>query len=135
MGKTLFGIFIVLHGLVHLFYFGQSIRIFELSPDFVWPDGGWAFFKLFGVETNRKLAGILLAAATIPFVIGGIGIFSGQTWWQPVVIGATAFSSVIFVIFWDGNTKMLSEKGFIGILINLALLVMLLVFKWPNFEG
>jgi hypothetical protein len=135
MGKILFGIFIILHGLVHMFYFGQSIRIFELTPEFVWPDGAWAFSKLLGVETNRKLAGILLVVVTIPFVIGGIGIFINQAWWQPVVVGSAAFSAIIFILFWDGRAGMLSEKGFVGILINLALLVMLLVFKWPNFES
>ena len=135
MGKIIFGIFIIMHGLVHLFYFGQSTRLFELSPEFVWPDGAWAFSKLLGVESNRKLAGILLVAAAIAFAVGGIGVFLGQAWWGPVVVGSAAFSALIFILFWDGSAEMLSEKGGIGILINLALLAMLLVFKWPNFES
>jgi hypothetical protein len=28
----IFGVFIVLHGLIHLLYFGQSRRLFELQP-------------------------------------------------------------------------------------------------------
>jgi hypothetical protein len=132
MVRILFGIFIILHGLVHLFYFGQSMRYFELSPEFVWPDGGWAFGKLLSVENNRMLAGILLVIGTVIFLLGGIVFFLHQPWWRTVVITASAFSSIIFVLFWDGQAKMLSEKGFIGILINLALLAALLIFHWPG---
>ena len=35
----IFGVFIVVHVLIHLFYFGQSRRLFELQPGMVWPDG------------------------------------------------------------------------------------------------
>jgi hypothetical protein len=34
-----FDVFIVLHGLVHLLYFGQSTRLFVLRPVRVWSDG------------------------------------------------------------------------------------------------
>ncbi len=48
MVRILFGIFIVLHGLVHLLYFGQSARYFELQPGMVWPNGSWVVSKLLG---------------------------------------------------------------------------------------
>jgi hypothetical protein len=31
------GIFLILHGLVHLLYYGQSARRFELAPGLTWP--------------------------------------------------------------------------------------------------
>ena len=65
MIRTLFGIFIVLHGLVHLLYFGQSARYFELQPGMVWPDGSWLFTKLLGEESNRALTSSLLVLAAI----------------------------------------------------------------------
>ena len=34
MLKILFGVFIILHGFVHLLYFGHSARYFELQPGF-----------------------------------------------------------------------------------------------------
>ena len=135
MLKIIFGIFIILHGLVHLFYFGQSLRFFELTPEFVWPDGGWAFGRLLSVENNRKLAAILLVACMILFLLGGIVLFQNQPWWQQVVILASIFSSLVFLLFWDGRFKMLSEKGLVGILLNLAILAVLLVFQWPAGTG
>jgi len=44
--RLIIGVFIVLHGLVHLLYFGQSWRFFELQPEMVWPEDSWAFSRL-----------------------------------------------------------------------------------------
>ena len=60
MLATFFGIFILLHGLVHLLYFGQSARYFEMQQGMVWPDGSWAFSRLFGEIGSRNLASALL---------------------------------------------------------------------------
>jgi hypothetical protein len=133
MLRFIVGIFIVLHGLVHLLYFGQSRRLFELQAGMVWPDGSWAFSKLLGVEATRWLAGIACIVASLGFVAGGIAIFVGQSWWRPVVVGAAAFSAAIFVLFWDGGLQRLDAKGAIAILINLAILVAVLLFRWPDF--
>ena len=134
MLRLIVGVFMVLHGLVHLLYFGQSARYFELQPGMLWPDGSWTFSKLLGDETARLLANIFLVLAAIGFVAGGAGIFVRQAWWRPVVMGAAAFSAVIFILFWDGGLQKLHDKGAIAILINVAILVAVLVFQWPDFE-
>jgi len=38
-----------------------------------------------------------------------------------------------FFLLWNGKTKKLAEQGAIAILINLAILVYVLVFHWPDF--
>jgi hypothetical protein len=134
MVRILFGLFFVLHGLVHLLYFGQSARYFELQPGMVWPDGSWLFSRLFQNATIRNIAGILLILTAAGFVAAGTGIFLKQTWWQPVVIGSAVFSSLIYILFWDGVIQNLDNKGGIGILINLAILAALLIFHWPNID-
>ncbi len=125
------GTFLLLHGLVHLLYFGQSKRLFDLRPNMVWPDGSWAFSKLLGDETTRSLASICLVLAAIGFVAGAIGIFLQQDWWRPVVVGSAAFSSMLYILLWDGKLQMLSEKGGIGILIDAVILVAVLILRWP----
>jgi hypothetical protein len=134
MIRIIVGVFLILHGLVHLLYFGQSRRIFELQPGMVWPDGSWAFARFFGNESTRLLASVFLVAVAIGFVAGGVGVLLGQAWWQPVVVGAAAFSSILYILFWDGAWPHLHDKGAIGILINLVILAAVLVFQWPNFE-
>ena len=130
MWQIVIGVFLVLHGLVHLLYLGQSARLFELQPGMVWPDSSWAFSRLLGDEATRVLASISCGVAAIGFVAGGIGIFVMQAWWRPVVVGSAIFSAVIFILFWDGQAKTLANKGAIGLLINLAILVGLLVLRW-----
>jgi hypothetical protein len=133
MLRFIVGAFIVLHGLVHLLYSGQSQRLFELQPGMVWPDGSWAFSKLLGEGATRVLASVACVLAALGFVAGGIAIFLGQSWWRPLVIGAAAFSAAIFVLFWNGGLQKLPDQGAIAILINLAILFAVLVLQWPDF--
>ena len=129
MWLIVIGVFLVLHGLVHLLYLGQSARLFELQPRMVWPDGSWAFAGLCGDRATRVLASVACVLAAIGFVAGGIGIFASQVWWRPMVMGSAAFSAVIFVLLWDGQVRALASKGLFGILINLVILAVLLVFN------
>ena len=122
----------VLHGLVHLLYFGHSRRLFELQPGLPWPDGSWAFSKLLGAKPTRMLASIFCVLAAVGFVVGGVGILVKQTWWHPVVVGSAVFSAVIFILFWDGKRQMLDGKGVFAILINVVILVALLILQWPD---
>ncbi|HEY31665.1 MAG TPA: hypothetical protein G4O10_01005 [Dehalococcoidia bacterium] len=126
------GIFLVLHGLVHLLYFGHGRRLFEIRPGLLWPDGSWAFSKLFGDERARLLASILCVLAAIVFVVEGTGIFAKQTWWHPVIAASAIFSAVIFILFWDGKRQMLDGKGLFAILINMAILVAFIILQWPD---
>jgi len=98
----------------------------------VWPEGSWAFSKLLGDEATRLLASISYVLAAIGFVAGGTGILLRQDWWRPVVVGSAAFSAGIIILFWDGAMQMLDDKGGIGLLINLAILVALLILRWPS---
>jgi len=132
--RFIFGVFIILHGMVHLLYFGQSARFFELKPGMVWPDGSWAFSKLLGNEAARNLASISLILAAMGFIVGGIGILVSQAWWLPVVVGAAACSSLVYILFWNGGMQNLDGQGMIGILIDMAILLAVVIFRWPTTE-
>jgi hypothetical protein len=129
--RYIFGVFILLHGLVHLLYAGQSTRYFQLQPGMLWPDGSWVFSRLLGNEVARNLATILLVLIAIGLIVGGIGIFAGQAWWRPVLVGATAFSSIVYVFFWNGRMQNLDAQGAVGILIDMAILLTVLIVRWP----
>ena len=129
MLQFIFGVFIMLHGLVHLLYFGQSARRFELRPGLIWPDGSWAFSKLLGEKATRALASIACALAAVGFVVGGVGILVSQTWWRPVIVTSAAFSAALYIMFWDGKVQNLDGKGVFAILINAAILAVVLIWK------
>jgi hypothetical protein len=134
MPKFLFGLFVILHGLVHLLYFGQSRRYFELQEGMTWPDGAWAFSRLLGNETTRFLASILCVAAAIILVAGSLGMFVNWGSWRTIVAGGAVFSSVLYLLMWNGKMQRLDNQGAVGILINLAILCVLLILRWPQLE-
>ena len=131
MSMILLGVFFILHGLVHLLYTGQSLRLFELRPAMTWPDGAWLFSKILGDRAARLVAAILLVLAALGFCVAGLGLLFQQGWWRSVTVGTAIFSTVIFLLFWDGKPKALDEKGGVGILINLAILAVVLLLRWP----
>lgn len=132
MLRFLIGIFIILHGLVHLWYVTLSQRLVEFQADMGWTGRSWLFSNLLGDATTRLLATAAYVLATIVFVAAGIGILVRAGWWRPVLVGSAVFSSAAIVVFWDGSTEMLVQKGLLGLLINVAILVAVLVFQWPS---
>lgn len=139
MFTFMFAGFIILHGFVHLLYFGQSQRLFELRPGMVWPEGSWIFSRLYEKHAARWLSSIvfILAAVTfilaaIMFIAGGTGLILGQAWWRLIVVSAAIFSSVIILLFWEGRRKTLVDQGGVGLLINLAILALVVIFQWPG---
>jgi len=132
MTQIITGIFLLLHGLVHLLYYGQSARRFELQPGLTWPDGSWAFSKLLGEKGTRRLAGVCCIIAAAGFVIASLGVFASLPWWRPVVVASAAFSALLYILFWDGRAQGLDRQGGVGLLIDIAILLAVLVFNWPS---
>jgi hypothetical protein len=133
MLRIIAGAFIILHAGVHLLYFGQSRRLFELQPGMVWPDGSWAFSRLLGDVATRNLASVALILTAIGFGVGGLGLLVMQAWWRPLVVGAAAVSAVVYILFWNGQLQRLDNQGGIGLLIDIAILVAVLIAHWPDF--
>ena len=133
MLRFLFGTFVVLHGLVHLWYFTLSRRLVEFKPEMGWTGKSWILSNLLGDSTTRSLASTLFILTAIAFVISGVGIFSRGEWWWSILLGSAVFSSAILFLLWDGNMQLIVQKGLIGFLISLAILLVLLLFKRPAF--
>jgi len=126
--QIVIGVFLILHGLVHLLYFGQSARYFELQPGMTWPDGAWVFSRIMGDGGTRGLAGGWLILAAVGFAAGGLGVILDQTWWQPIVVMTALFSSLAYILLWDGTVHRLHDQGWVGVLINIAILIAVLVY-------
>ena len=102
----------------------------------------WTQFEAFMAEICRLGEGaryltsvctgsLILAAAG--FVIGAMGIFTGQSWWRTVVVISAAFSGALYILFWNGRWQHMDAQGGIGILIDVAILAAVLIFRWPQF--
>jgi len=133
MLRFLISLFIILHGLVHLWYFTLSQGLVEFKPEMGWTGKSWILSNFLGDSTARSLASALFVLAAIAFVISGVGIFVRAEWWWPVLLGSAIFSSMVLFLLWDGNMQLIVQKGLIGFLISLVILLVLLVFKRSAF--
>lgn len=129
MLKVLVGVFILLHGLVHLWYFTLSQGLVTFQPEMGWTGRSWLLSRFVQESTLRPIASTLYVLAAMAFIPGSIGVFIGAAWMRPVLVGAAIFSSAVILFFWDGSGEMLVQKGVLGLAINLVILVVLLVFQ------
>lgn len=115
--------FVVLHGLVHLWYVSLSQGLVPFKPEMGWTGRSWLFSSLLGSAATRAVAGPLYILATIAFVVAGAAFFVGVEWSRALLVAAALLSSALILLFWDGGLNMWMEKGMIGLLINLLLLL------------
>ncbi|MBD3374339.1 hypothetical protein GF406_04820 [candidate division KSB1 bacterium] len=118
---TIIGIFIILHGIIHGFYIGHSLKFFELSPGMRWPIDSWILSRISNDKTIRFIASILLLVALAGFVLGGFALLLDLGWHQYIIFGSSFFSTFVYILFWNKTTKKLHDQGGIGILINVLI--------------
>ncbi|HEX6270542.1 MAG TPA: hypothetical protein VFZ43_09920 [Anaerolineales bacterium] len=128
----LISLFVILHGLVHLWYFTLSHRLVEIRPEMGWTGRSWILSNLLGDSVTRSVASALFILVAIAFVISGVGIFVRAEWWWPMLVSSAIVSAATLLLFWDGNIKLIVQKGLIGLLINVVILIGLLLLKWPS---
>lgn len=131
MLRTLFGVFIILHGLVHLWPFVLSRGLVEFKPEMGWTGESWLLTGIIGDSATRHLASIVYVLATVMFVASGVGLFARAQWWRSLMLASAVFSALVILTFWDGRAGLLVEKGLVGFLIDMAIIFLLLALKWP----
>lgn len=125
--RLLVGLFLVLHGLVHVWYVVLSRGWVEVEDQMGWTGHSWLLSSVFPGETVLLLGSASYVVVTLGFVAGGLGYVLRQDWWLAVLTGAAVLSTVTIVALWDGGFDLLIEKGVLGVLINLGILVYLFV--------
>ena len=133
MFRFLLGLFLILHGLVHLWLFTLSQRLIEFKPEMGWSGKSWLLTGLLGDSTTRLLASILFVVAAVAFVLSGVTIFLRSDWWWSMLLGASIVSAVTLFLFWDGSVDLIIQKGLIGFFISLVIFLVLLLARRPAF--
>ena len=123
------GSFITLHGLVHLWYVVLSQKLVPFKPEMGWNGHSWLFTNLTGDAMARTLAGISYSVSAFAIAASGISIMAHASFFRPVLIISAALSAFTLVVFWDGSFERIVEKGLIGLLINIAILVAAFIIK------
>ena len=129
--NILIGIFILLHGLVHMWYVTLSQGWVAFQSNMGWTGKSWLLTNLLGDQVTRSLATLLYSLSAIVFVAAGVGLMANQEWSRPGLVIASIISSLTILVFWDGSLNMPVEKGLLGLLISVGILIAIFVFKWP----
>lgn len=130
--RIVIGIFIILHGLVHLWYVTLRQGWVKFQNDMGWTGESWLLTDMVGSNLNRWLATFLYSLATITFLLAGVGFLANQEWARVWIVVASVISVVTILVFWDGKLNMFVEKGGLGILISTGILIAAVVFKFPT---
>lgn len=120
--KIIGGIFIILHGLVHVWYITLSQGWVEFQADMGWTGRSWLLSGLLGAGAAKAFATGLYALAGLGLVTGGIGVLVEAVWMRPILLAFAGLSALVILIFWDGSSEMLVQKGLLGFLISLGIL-------------
>ncbi len=126
----LIGTFILLHGLVHMWYVTLSQGWVEFQSNMGWTGESWLFTNLLGNNITQIAATIFYSLSTVTFLVAGTGLLVKQDWSRIWTIVASVISTITILVFWDGNIGMPVEKGLLGIFINIGILVAIFLFGW-----
>jgi hypothetical protein len=132
MIHILFGVFLILHGLVHA---GLAAAPIPNEPN----SKPGAFFTdvtrswlLSGMKLNAstvRVTGILLVALpTLGFVVAGLGVLgiSGlESIWRMTAVISSGLSLLVLIVFWH-------PWLLVGSLINVGMIISLLWAHWPS---
>jgi hypothetical protein len=129
MLHTLIGIFIVLHGLVHMWFVTLSREWVEFQPEMGWTGESWLLSGFLTRPTTRTLATVLFGLGTIAFVVGGVTVLARASWSRTALIASAAFSLTSLLLFWDGGTDRIVARGLVGVLLNIVILVGALISR------
>jgi hypothetical protein len=128
--NILISIFILLHGLVHMWYVTLSQGWVEFQANMGWTGKSWLLTNMLGNDVTRMVATVFYGLSTIVFLVAGVGLLAKQDWSRTWMIVASVISTITIFVFWDGNIGMPVEKGLLGLLINIGILIAILIFGW-----
>ncbi len=120
----LYALILLVHGLLFVLY-GSFAKEW-------WPRS-WLLAGRLDPGMLRVLVLTVLSSCAFLFSIAALGLVMGQPWFRDWLTAGGILSTLSMLTFWDGQFNALDEKGLVGILINIALLIAVYVFKYPAF--
>ena len=127
--RYVLGLFLALHGLVHLWYVVLSQGWVEVEEAMGWNGQSWLLSAVLPEGAILTLAGVLYVAVAAGFVAGGVGYVLETEWASTVLVASAVVSTVVLIATWDGRFDLLVEKGILGVAIDVVVLVWLLALE------
>lgn len=125
------GVFLLLHGAVHMLWVSLARGWIPAGEGPQWSGRSWLLTGPLGHPTTLSVGAVVFTAATLAFVVAGVGVLAGQSWYPAAIIAASVLSIAAILGFWDGQTDHLLDKGFLGVVIDAAALLVASHQPWP----
>lgn len=127
MLKILLSIVIFLHGAVHVWYVLLIGNVVKYSPDMGWTGKSWLFPGV-AVEGLFRFAGMAVyMLSALLFVISSSGILMNKSWYPLWLLVSAVVSSIAVIFFFDGRFQLLVQKGMLGLIVNILIIVTLVI--------
>ena len=107
MMRTLVAVFLILHGIFHLWYVTVSLRLIEYKSWMGWSGESWLLTTRIGDGGARTIAAVLYSLAAMGFVASGVGLLMEQLWFRLVLAGSVIISLIAVALFWYGKRSLL----------------------------
>jgi hypothetical protein len=122
MSEWILGLFLVAHGIAHVWSISLSQGWASIN-EANWAARSWILSGLLSDQVVRTLSTLAYSLSLIGFVAAGGLILLGYAWGKMLIVPTAILSALTIIVFWDGRLTMLTEKGVIGLVINIALIV------------
>ena len=119
------GFLLVAHGGVHFVYVASSHGWFGPGEGWGWNGRSWLLSGVLAEGRVLAAASALFLLVALGFAAGAVGYLLSTGWWVPVLAGSAVLSAVLYVAMWDGEPTGLFEKGGLGVVVDLVVLVWL----------
>jgi hypothetical protein len=132
--KILIALFLIAHGLVHA---GIAAGPIPDDPDskpgafFTSPERSWLLPKVgLSAAATKWIGLILVALATLGFVLAGLGVFGVpglDEIWRTLAVVSAVMSLLLLILFW--HLWLIA-----GVLLDIGILIALLWLEWPPID-
>lgn len=118
-------VLLVAHGWAHVWYVILSRQLVSYEEWMAWTGESWILTGLMGESVARMIATVGYTGSLVGFIMSGVMLYFGKPWWRNTALASAILSTITVLVFWDGKLSMLKEKGLIGVIINLMVLLYL----------
>jgi len=123
--RTILALVVGAHGIGHVLFLLPLVGIADWGQS----TRSWLLSGTGGNLVARMIGSIVWVAATLGFIVVAAGILGQLDWWRNLAIAFSAISILGLVLFWKNPA---SSSAFSALLFDVAVLVALLVFRWPS---
>jgi hypothetical protein len=89
--QIVFAIFVILHGLIHMWYVTLSQGWVEFQVEMGWNGRSWLLTDALGEKLSLNIASVLYVLSTLLFIITGVALLAKAPWARVALIVPRSF--------------------------------------------